>query len=182
MATEYLLPCECGQNLRITKAQAGQEVSCVCGKILSVPTLRAIGQLEPATSETLEKAGRESGSPNVARNLACAVLMAVMMGGLVFAAYNFYYRVQIDTSYGLEQHLEQSAEYVDTLSPGEVWGLFVSVENLGLGERIPPDYQVQIEVAKRLDASIRNSLIVSGVCLFAFLGVLLVTQPRHPKN
>src|SRR5438067_13539894 len=59
--THYLLPCSCGQKARVAAAQAGAQVTCVCGKSLSVPTLRGIRQLEIAPPEaTAKSAGRWS--------------------------------------------------------------------------------------------------------------------------
>jgi hypothetical protein len=47
----FLLPCRCGKNVAIEKAQAGQRVRCSCGLDLDVPTMQAIGRLEPALVE-----------------------------------------------------------------------------------------------------------------------------------
>ena len=46
MSTEYFLPCECGQEIRIMAGQAGQEVSCHCGRTIRVPTLRGLVRLK----------------------------------------------------------------------------------------------------------------------------------------
>jgi hypothetical protein len=51
MAELYLLPCTCGQTVRVGKAQAGQAVDCACGKRHSVPTLRGLRELALAPVE-----------------------------------------------------------------------------------------------------------------------------------
>src|SRR5688572_16997649 len=51
MSDQYLLPCSCGQTVRVGRAQAGQGVACACGKQLTVPTLRGLRELEPAAPE-----------------------------------------------------------------------------------------------------------------------------------
>jgi hypothetical protein len=45
---DYLLPCECGREVVVTRAQAGDTVTCECGAKLSVPTLRGLAELRPA--------------------------------------------------------------------------------------------------------------------------------------
>lgn len=45
---KYLLPCSCGQTVDVEPSQAGQTVTCRCGKNLLVPTLMQILQLEEA--------------------------------------------------------------------------------------------------------------------------------------
>ncbi len=45
---EYLLPCTCGQSVRVSNKDAGQGVRCACGKMLDVPTLRGLATLERA--------------------------------------------------------------------------------------------------------------------------------------
>ena len=43
----YLLPCSCGQSVGVEFRQAGGQVRCACGRVLEVPSLRTIRQLEP---------------------------------------------------------------------------------------------------------------------------------------
>lgn len=45
---DYLLPCECGRDVVVSRAQAGDTVTCECGAKLSVPTLRGLAELRPA--------------------------------------------------------------------------------------------------------------------------------------
>lgn len=45
MGTEYLLPCRCGQMVRIQSRQAGQRVRCTCGIEIEVPTMLALSTL-----------------------------------------------------------------------------------------------------------------------------------------
>ncbi|NIP87276.1 MAG: hypothetical protein GTO03_17650 [Planctomycetales bacterium] len=48
MATQFLLPCPCGETHIIAKTQAGQQLECKCGAQLEVPTIRQMALLEPA--------------------------------------------------------------------------------------------------------------------------------------
>jgi hypothetical protein len=47
MATQFVLPCACGEKHTIAKTQAGQELACKCGAKLEVPTIRKMEQLQP---------------------------------------------------------------------------------------------------------------------------------------
>lgn len=45
---DYLLPCECGREVVVSRAQAGGTALCECGAKLSVPTLRGLAELRQA--------------------------------------------------------------------------------------------------------------------------------------
>jgi hypothetical protein len=55
--TTYLLKCECGKNLPVQVGQAGEQVSCACGKQVSVPPLRMLRHLPVAEEETVSQTG-----------------------------------------------------------------------------------------------------------------------------
>jgi hypothetical protein len=64
MSAQYLLPCSCGQKVRVEPAQAGGQVACACGANLNVPTLRGLKQLEiapPDEAAVRRSAGRQWG-------------------------------------------------------------------------------------------------------------------------
>jgi hypothetical protein len=50
MAAKYLILCECGAEHPVSTHQAGAELSCQCGKTLSVPRLRDLQQLPQVTT------------------------------------------------------------------------------------------------------------------------------------
>src|SRR5688572_6227512 len=50
MKTAYLLPCSCGRNCEVDAGQAGSQVACGCGTVLTVPSIRGLRQLEPAAT------------------------------------------------------------------------------------------------------------------------------------
>ena len=52
----YLLECSCGREVVVEERQAGVEVSCECGKEISVPTYRKLKQLKPVRVESAERA------------------------------------------------------------------------------------------------------------------------------
>jgi len=50
VATNYYLPCSCGNKQEVGARLAGQSIRCDCGLELHVPTLRGLRELEPADS------------------------------------------------------------------------------------------------------------------------------------
>ncbi|MDD3586589.1 MAG: hypothetical protein PHQ75_05360 [Thermoguttaceae bacterium] len=50
MSSKYALTCQCGQRHPVETCQAGREITCQCGKIISIPTLLKIKKL-PLWSE-----------------------------------------------------------------------------------------------------------------------------------
>ena len=48
MANEFLLPCQCGHNIKVVSTQAGQMVTCdACGLEFEAPSMIKIRQLNP---------------------------------------------------------------------------------------------------------------------------------------
>jgi hypothetical protein len=93
--TDYLLPCPCGQKTRITAPQAGEQVTCVCGKSLVVPTLRGIRQLEPAPEAARSAAG--GGWTRIHGITFSAGLAIASVGVVLLAIYGLKY-IQLGAS------------------------------------------------------------------------------------
>src|SRR5687767_1286650 len=88
MSAQYLLPCSCGQKIRVEAAQAGGEVACACGRKQSVPTLRGLRQLEMAASNE----GPSRRSPRSWGPLRGALFssgLVVLVGSLLFLGYTY---------------------------------------------------------------------------------------------
>src|ERR671926_333709 len=81
---DYLLPCSCGQTTRITAAQAGTQVACVCGERLPVPTLRGIRELKIAPPQSSSK---RSTTWTPVHGALFASGLAIASIGAVFLAY-----------------------------------------------------------------------------------------------
>src|SRR5262245_32317227 len=88
MTQQYLLPCACGQLVRVGNAQAGGQVLCACGKSLAVPTLRGLRQLEAAPPEIAKKLPLRW-SPIHGASFALALVIAI--AGAAAAAYHLFY-------------------------------------------------------------------------------------------
>lgn len=83
--SRYLLPCSCGKSSSISAAQAGETITCSCGKRLEVPTLRGLRDLERVEPDaaTLREAGRTWED----RHRVAFVLVVIAVAALGTAGY-----------------------------------------------------------------------------------------------
>lgn len=145
----YLLPCSCGQNVIVEPRQAGGQVRCTCGKELSVPTLRGLKQLKPATT------GDSSASRGPAKRAWNPVRGAVFTSGLVLAFLSLlvvgvslfqYTQVSGFTKDPSAEIREMEDARIDEFSLDEAIGAFKLLRDQGLGEE-PPPYWVMAQEA-----------------------------------
>ena len=87
MTQQYLLPCACGEKLRVAPAQAGGQVTCGCGQCLTVPTLRGLKALELAPDKTPAPAAP---GWSTIHGLIFSISLVVAASGLVTCAYNLW--------------------------------------------------------------------------------------------
>jgi hypothetical protein len=177
---EYLLPCACGQKLRVTTAQAGRQIACACGKTHSVPTLRGLAQLPPAPP--LASGRSTPGWSRAHGALFASGLVAVGIGVVIIALCLFRYAQIRGSHYAVDRTadiLKASSEDVNALTPVQLldtWSKEV-IEG-GLGEPQPPPWVVAkdaIAVYKRW-IMFSGCLVVVGLALSA--GTLLIGRPR----
>jgi hypothetical protein len=48
---EFQLPCACGKPVTVTEGAAGGSVSCSCGRVVAVPSLRELRARAPAATD-----------------------------------------------------------------------------------------------------------------------------------
>ena len=176
MAELYLLPCNCGQKVRVGKAQAGQAVLCGCGQQLNVPTLRGLRELEVAPAEaTVAKAARPAWSP--ARGAAFSGGLAVAAVALIFLLLNLYYYA--GAVYYSDDHsddvIQAATGELDNFQAVQLLDEWNSVVAEGLGHRHTPLWIVAQESAKvylwRTNASAIIGVIAALVAIgAAFFG------------
>jgi hypothetical protein len=139
MTQHYLLPCSCGQKVRIAASQAGGRVACACGKSLDVPTMRGVRQLEPAPAETKVRA-QASWSRAHGATFAGGLLIAGV-GVVLIAIYLLQYaRVVGHTRDFSPEVLAAEAAHIDKLTPLELLSEWSEVLEHGLGEPSAPPW------------------------------------------
>jgi hypothetical protein len=179
MSAQYLLPCSCGQTLRIEAAQAGEQIECACGKSVSVPTLREIRKLEPAPVEAGSR--RAAGGWNAWNGLVFsggAFLCLAALAGMVYAGVMI---LRIEGSGVTEDASAQINEFeamqIDELTPEMALTAFDDLRGEGLGHKHEP-YWITY---RRMAQEQRTLLIASGICLTAGIAAMVLSSRVRPK-
>ena len=151
MSAQYLLPCSCGQKVRVDAAQAGGLASCGCGKSLPVPTLRALRQLETAEPDSAARKQREGRSWSKLQGamFSLGLIVACISLGVLF--YNLYHFVGASewTVDQTPQVNEFEAQQIDQFSLTESVEAYTLMRDGGLNREAPPIWVVAREVVEQ---------------------------------
>ena len=170
----YLLPCiTCGQAILITKAQAGQEVTCSCGSKQIAPTLREIQQLpvqELAVSQQklvkmpwTKRRTMVFAAGLIVTAVAIAVVVRIQVKILGINATLPSKQEMKDYEEGMNSRIIEGLELEQT------YDQFLSWKKIGLGEQISRAFEQEHE---RLDGLRLINGIVAGIGIFGFLVTL----------
>ncbi len=153
--TIYLLPCSCGQDIRIEPRQAGGTVQCPCGRTCVVPTLREVKNLRPApASDSLATAARPAwGNP---QRFLAAGLVVVLLAGIAAIILNAQYPAHFR---GLPDP-EAERQYIEGLSTLKTMEYFHT--------RLLPG----IDYYERAEVQSRRSTVYLGMAALAGLGLI----------
>ena len=156
---QYLLPCgACGETHAIEPRQAGRKISCGCGAVLEVPSLRGIRELAHTEPTTKRRVG-PAWSP--ARGLAFVGGMLVAVVGLLVAGYALLVWRNLDTSVPLPEDLTAVYALIDQKTPEETLLLWQEeILNRGIGTYQRPAYIVARDIARFF-----GMLAIGGTCL-----------------
>ena len=159
---DYLLPCSCGQKVRVANAQAGGSVLCVCGQRLTVPTLRGLRSLEPAPP--LATKGPAGWSHIHGYIFATALVIAG--AGVAIVAYQGwqYLRVVPFTKDYSPEVIQAEAEHISKLTPEQTLEHWDKILEEGLGPKDPYIWTRAEAAAKGLRwwMLMGNGLIAAG--------------------
>lgn len=132
MSVQYLLPCSCGQKVRISLSQAGGQAACACGQSLAIPTLRGIRQLDVALDSA--SAGAPTWTKLHGVFFSGGVLIAALGAAIIAYHLLLYARIGGLAVDRTDDVLRSSSEQIDTLTPLqslEVWSHEMLEEGLG---------------------------------------------------
>ncbi len=176
MATSYLLPCSCGQKVRVEVGQAGGSARCTCGAQLDVPAMRQIRDLEEAPSDDRRPdAPADSWSPRKGAILLGLVIAAVSAGAGVYQ----WATQPVPVVNDLETSLATIADQTATLSPAATWNLwrYYILERGLVAQPNPHAMPIATMLAADRRQSYRVVLVIGGLGLC--LSVLaFVWKPR----
>lgn len=178
MSQQYLLPCSCGQKLTVSPSQAGGQVACSCGKVLSVPTLRGLRDLEVASLATPTQT-KASWSPIHGIFFAGGLVVAAI--GLVFLAMHGLQYTQIK-GFNLTQDftpavVSSEMARIDALTPLKALEEWHENVEHGLGEQEEPPWSKY----KRLADYNMGRIKFGGVALLAGVVVAIAALLAAPK-
>jgi hypothetical protein len=83
---EYLLPCNCGRQIAVSTAQAGDTARCECGAEVPVPTLRDMRELEPASTSTTARRPAWDDRHRVGFLLALGAISCLFVAGYLWSS------------------------------------------------------------------------------------------------
>ena len=182
----YVLKCECGRELTVTRKQAGQALLCECGQRVTVPTLRGLSALPPAAAPAPTGGARPISREEQARSvwsgwrgpaiaLACAVFV---VSGIATARF-LYHRYSLDTSYTIETEVIAGNELFDLTTPEDLSLAWSDYQKLHLGPKDRPFFYRVSKFARDREIS----AAVSGtICLLSGLAALGVWFSARRKK
>jgi hypothetical protein len=133
MTQQFLLPCECGQSIPVTAAQAGGRATCDCGRQNQVPTLGGLRKLPKANSQGDSAPAAEW---NAVRGTLFVVGVVLAVVGLAVGAYGSYVRNRINLEAVHQAVVEEESfhlEEIDRLGIDELYERWKHIRDLELG-------------------------------------------------
>ena len=163
----YLLTCECGLDMPVQVAQAGDQLTCSCGAGITVPNLRDVKQL-PLADDQLDKPQSEW---NVTAGFIFAIAIVFITVGLTAAVYNYSVGNQLITTNTMDEFNEYGNFVIDQMPPLESIEIFATIVGRGLGEQHTVNFLVEQKKQRVFFNWAKGGLILSA------LGLLLVFMP-----
>jgi hypothetical protein len=168
----HLLPCPCGQSIRIDTSQAGERVTCgACGQSQDAPTYRAIKALQLDSADVAaaqQRAAQQAGGNwSPMQGVLFAVGLVLLLIGLCGAGYCAYVVRRIDVPPPTAEQFAAFESRFDKLDLVQNYELFLEYKAHGMGPEETPLYVH----AKRLEGSFTRVGI--GCAILAGVGALL---------
>ncbi len=164
MNNDYLLPCECGQNISVGLTQAGQTVTCACGRSLKVPTMSQLRKLKSVQSDRAASKNttrKWSGVQGAIFGIG-AVVAAI---GLLVAGICGLYRTALHPEIPAVDTDQAWNERIDQLFPEQTWDMWLSLEDKELEQPHPPPYILHQRYSEHLLTYVYGGLAAAAVGL-----------------
>lgn len=186
---DRLLRCACGRDLVVTNSQAGQQITCSCGKIVAVPTLRGLAELPlAATSAVASQLSTNSGggqpssigTSNAWQGWRGPALALATAGFLIATLAGGWFGLQwflIDKTYTVESEIVAGAEMIDSYDPNMLSTIWHQFGKMGLGHKDPPNFFLWQVYA---EDQVKKAMISAGVA--AVFGALALAIAFSAKR
>lgn len=133
---KYLLPCdECGEKTPIDISQAGQQMSCQCGQMLAVPSLRGIRELE--VLDDVEDTAVPRPMWSVGRRVVFVIGLVVCVLGLAALCITSLARMAVAVPERTVTDVKQISAEIDAQTPAETLDTWTNLRTEGLAPYYP---------------------------------------------
>lgn len=174
---KYLLPCDkCGEKTPIDVNQAGQQIACVCGQMLGVPSLRGIRDLE--VREDVDTAV-PTAKWTVVRRVVFAIGLVVCVISLAVFGLAMVNRTNIVVPERPVYNVAASDADIDAKTPTEAWDEWVHLRTEGLGHYHEPAHVHIRGVANTLRTVMVISASVAVVGLLMAIGACVLPGAKR---
>ncbi len=174
----HLITCECGQSLRVSRSQAGQELECGCGKKLKVPTLRGLAELPIAPDTSIAELPSSRATWGGGLGTMLAISVALFALSAIPCAYFTLQRMSLDPSYTVESEIEAGNKDFDIQDMEHLAANWLSFETSGLGEKQKPDFYYYNRFAKERESLAITSGSLAGLFALIALGIWFTAKKR----
>jgi hypothetical protein len=159
--TFFLLPCSCGNKVPIERAQAGEKIRCPCGAELDVPTMQAIGRLDPAPDDAPAEQAASRWGLWQGLVLLGAVIMLPALGWVAYLLMTWPKLVDIDALSPAQTLLAWNILRGDVARPG-----------------LPGDKQV-LDARQMVRRWMTVAVVIGCTGMATVAGSLLLVRPRR---
>jgi hypothetical protein len=177
--SKYLVECSCGTKLPVEIGQAGGRITCTCGNLVDVPTLRKLRHLEMET--TVEERPVSTWSARKGVITACLILVGALT---IINTWSWYTQPEMPVFDPVAYQRDVIGQRLKTLTPTQSWQLWIEYykpmaqrgfSNLEFANRA----LIERIIAER--QSFRRTLwIVVGIALFVAVAALLWPKSQAP--
>lgn len=158
----YRLPCDCGREFVVSPIQAGEVLTCSCGRAREVPTLRAIKKLP--LSDLAPAPGARTRRWTVLQGAIFNLGLVVSLLSLATIAFFGWQRTKLDLRKPGLQDDEMLARVME-LTPSQAWSAWVAVRDRELADRYTPAYLQARRVDRKMARIIWASAILTALGL-----------------
>ncbi len=167
--SEYKLPCAvCGQSVIVSTRQAGESVSCDCGKPLEVPTMRELRQLDPVPAQSA--ASKPTWTAAQGLLFAAGALMTVIAAGSALWLTSLLRRV--DTRQPDVGEVEFQYD-IETFSLSQTWDMWKQYSLLDIEDRPTPYHVLNRGYAANLRRWLLVNAVIGGIGVAAIVGAVI---------
>ena len=177
---ERLLTCACGEKISVSRAQAGQQVSCrSCGVTIQVPTLRGLSELPVAQDAVSSNADAKADTWSW-RGPVMAACLAGVLGFGIYSGREFYYFRFTRINESAETHIQAEMQCVDQMGTDAMLTLWDDYSKHSLGPKSPPPYKFINDFS---NSSFRTGSITAGVtAVLAVIAASMVWSAKKAKR